>query len=95
MNRLIYVEIQSLGTRSDISLQTFRGTATCSVKIVEVNPSTRTAKIGYEESGVHAIFPPKSTPEGVTGSSDITIYRGLIPALSSEVADRVASREAD
>jgi hypothetical protein len=85
-SRVIYVEIESLQTRSDASVELFRGSASATVKVIEVSDGQ--GKIAYEESNVAAVFPPKAREEGTPDGNDFAIYRGTVDALSSEIAKR-------
>lgn len=93
VTRLIYVEIERLSTRSDASSQLFRGNISANLKIVEI--AGKDAKIGYEETGITAVFPPKSPPEGVLNSNDYDIYRGTVGMLAREIIHRLVSYEPD
>jgi hypothetical protein len=88
-SRVIYVEIESLQTRSDASVELFRGSGSATVKVVEVPPGGEgEATIAYEESGIAAVFPPNAREEGSPDGNDFTIYRGTVDALTTEIAKR-------
>lgn len=91
VSRLIYVEVEQFSTRAEATYQMFRGSVTATLRVVEVSGGT--AKIGYEEAGIRAFFPPKSPPDGVVNATDAVIYRGTIATLAQEIADRLASRD--
>jgi hypothetical protein len=94
VSRLIYIELESLSTRSDISLQMYRGNALATLKVVEVAPDG-SAKVPYEEAGVRAFFPPKSPPDGVLNSNDIVMYKGVVAALADEIVKRLTTHEVE
>jgi hypothetical protein len=87
-SRVIYVEIEDLQTRSNASVELFRGTASATVKVIEVPEPGGPGKVAYEESGVTVVFPPKAREEGTPNGNDFTIYRGTLDALTTEIAKR-------
>jgi hypothetical protein len=91
VDRVIYVEIDSLRTRADDAVDLFRGEATASVKVIAVDPQTGASRTAYEESGIAAAFPPSAPPEGIPGVGDARIYRGTVDRLTSLVAIRFFS----
>lgn len=93
ITRLIYVEVQQLSTRSDASSQLYRGTVNANLKIVEIQD--RQARIGYEETGIATVFPPRSPPEGVLNTNDNDIYRGTVGMLAKEIVNRLVGYEPD
>jgi hypothetical protein len=90
VSRLIYIEVESLSTRSDASLQMFRGSATATLKVIEIADGH--ADIAYTESGIRTFFPPKSPPEGILNSNDQVMYRGTMVTLSEELASKLATQ---
>jgi hypothetical protein len=84
VKRLIYVELEDFATRSDQQLALFRGTANCTVKVVEINNGE--ARVTFEQNNVTTHFPPKAPPEGVNAFGDLRIYAGTVDALATEVA---------
>lgn len=93
VSRLIYVEIQTVQTRSDVSVDLFRGTLVGSLKVVEINNGQ--AKIAYEENNIRAIFPPKSPEEGVPNADDYRIYLGVLDQFTTELAMRFIPHPAE
>lgn len=93
VTRLIYVEIERVGTRGDASAQMYRGSVTANMKVVEIQG--KEAKIGYEETGITAIFPKKSPTEGVLNTNDRDIYRGTMGALADEIVTRLITTESE
>jgi hypothetical protein len=87
-SRVIYVEIENLQTRSNASVELYRGSASATLKVVEVPPDGGPATIAYEESGIEALFPPKAREEGTPAGNDFVIYRGTVDALTTEIAKR-------
>ena len=86
VSRLIYVEISGFQTRSDLSVDLYRGSASGSVKVIEITGSK--SKIGYEEDNLKCIFPRKSTEEGLPASNDGKIYAGTVDEMTSEISIR-------
>jgi hypothetical protein len=88
VTRVIYIEIENLQTRSNAAVELYRGSATATMKIIEVPEDGGPGKIAFEESGIEAIYPPKAREEGTPNGNDFTIYRGTVDALTSEIAKR-------
>lgn len=86
VSRVIYVEIEMLQTRSDASVELYRGSASATVKVVKVAGGKGT--IVFEESGVSAVFPPNAREEGMFEGSDSMMYAGAVSELTSEIAKR-------
>ena len=87
-SRVIYVELENLQTRSNASVELYRGSGSATMKIVEVPQDGGPATIAYEESGIEAVFPPKAREEGTPAGNDFVIYRGTVDALTTEIAKR-------
>ncbi len=86
VDRLIYVEIETFSTRSDFSVDLFRGTASATVNVLEVTNGK--ARTGYNESGIEVHFPPDAPREGIPNAGDYRIYTGTIDALAKQIANR-------
>lgn len=93
VSRLIYVEIQSVQTRSEASVDLFRGSIVGSLKVIEVENGQ--SKIAYEENNIRAIFPPKSPEEGVPNADDYRIYLGVLDEFTTELAKRFIPHPAE
>ena len=93
-SRLVYVEVNDFATRSEASLEMYRGTLTGNLKIVEINKNGK-AKVAYEENDIHVSW-PKDTPEdGLPIGSDYKIYQGTIDKFTDEIVHRLISYEED
>ena len=86
VERLIYIELENFQTRSDQSVELFRGAATVSLRVVEVEGGQ--AKVAYEEAGLTTVFPPNAPTEGIPNADDSRIYRGTVDQLATGVARR-------
>ena len=84
VERLIYLEIENFQTRSDQTVELYRGAATVSLRVVEVQGGT--ARVAYEESGLSIVFPPTAPPEGIPGAGDARIYHGTVDLLCTAIA---------
>jgi len=91
VTRLVYVEIESFATRSELSVDLFKGTSSASMKVLEVNGTN--VKTGYNESGIRVSFPPKAPREGIPNVGDGKIYGGTIDALATQIANRLLPHE--
>lgn len=94
VSRLIYIEVESFATRSEESLQMYRGSAAVTLQVIEIAPGGQ-AKAAYQEADIRAIYPPKSTPEGVLNASDPLIYRGIVGAMATEVVNHLTTHEVE
>ncbi len=86
ISRLIYIEISGFQTRSDLSVDLYRGSISGSVKVIEV--SNNKGKVAYQEDDIKSLYPPKSPEEGLPASSDDRIYGGTVDRFTAEVATR-------
>jgi hypothetical protein len=93
VERLVYIEMHGLSTRAAASIMMFRGNALASVKVIEVTGDK--AAIGFEQSNLRAIYPPKSPPDGVLNSDDATIYAGTIADLATQISQLLISYEVE
>lgn len=86
VDRLIYIEVANFATRSDASDELFRGTATASVKVVEVVDGI--GRVVYEETDVEVRYPPTGPIEGTMRGSDYQMYLGTVNALADRMVQR-------
>jgi hypothetical protein len=93
VTRLIYIEIESFSTRSESAMQMFRGNASATLKLIEVDNGQ--AKEAYTESNIRVVFPPKSPPEGLLNANDVVMYQGTLAALAEELASRFVTTEVE
>jgi hypothetical protein len=91
VSRLIYVEIDSFSTRSEASLQMFRGNALSTLEVIETTNTQ--SKVAYHEADIRSYFPPKSAPEGLLNSSDLAMYRGTINVLADQIVNRLTTHD--
>ena len=91
VSRLIYIEVDSFGTRSDTSNELFKGSAKGSVKVVEVANAVPT--VAYEERDIIVAFPIKGLKEGELRGSDYQMYLGTIDTLAYRIQNRFVPYE--
>jgi hypothetical protein len=91
--RLIYIEVESFRTRSETALELFRGSGVLTLKIIEVDPASHAAKVGYSEENIQAVYPRKAPPDGITSGNDQRIYIGTVQGLADEVVNRLVAHE--
>jgi hypothetical protein len=84
-SRVIYIEINNFQTRSDSSVELFRGTLSATVRVLEVNHGK--ARVVHTEEDIRTIFPEKGPEEGAPGLGDFEVYRRTIDAFTSGVAN--------
>ncbi len=89
--RVIYVQLGSLQTRSDQSLDLFKGTMVGSLQVIEVTDGQ--AKVVYQDNDIRAIFPKKGPDVGIANADDYRIYLGTVDAFTTEVANRFLPHE--
>lgn len=92
-SRVIYIEVEAFSTRGAAATQMYRGSATASMKVIEV--ADKKGRIVFEEEKLHAIFPKKSPQDGIVNSSDTVMYRGTIDAMANEIVDRLTTHDVD
>jgi hypothetical protein len=85
VSRVIYVEINNFQTRSEASVELFRGTLTATVRVLEVSHGK--ARVVHTEEDVRAIFPEKGPEEGTPGLGDFEVYRRTIDGFTTGVAN--------
>jgi hypothetical protein len=91
--RVIYVELENLQTRSDASVELFRGSASATVKVIEIPEGAAKGTVAYDEGRIAAVFPPHAREEGRPDGNDFTYYRGTVDALTTELAKRFVPHE--
>jgi hypothetical protein len=93
--RVIYVEIENLQTRSDASVELYRGSASATLKVIEIPEGAQKGTVAYDEGHISAVFPPHAREEGRPEGNDFTYYRGIVDALTTELAKRFVPYEED
>lgn len=92
VSRVIYIEVQNFRTRSQRELELFRGEATMSLKIIEIDPSG-VARTAFAEDSIKAIFPDWSPVDGVPSIGDNKTYVGTVEAMATQIANRLMTHE--
>jgi hypothetical protein len=91
VTRLIYVEVEDFATRAPGAIDLYRGQASATLKIVEIDPQTQTGRIAYEENAITAVYPKNAPQDGVAGVGDAKIYVGTVKALADQITRRLIS----
>ncbi|CAN5463572.1 hypothetical protein BH09PLA1_BH09PLA1_31300 [soil metagenome] len=94
VSRLIYIEVQNFRTRSTSELELFRGEATMSLKIIEVDAAGAT-KTAFSEDNIKAVFPSFAPPDGLPNLGDNKTYLGTVDVMATEIAHRLATYESE
>ena len=94
VQRLLYVELKNLSTRSEEAITLFRGDGVVSLRVIEIDPAG-TAKVVFEEQSIHVTFPRHAPPEGVLNANDSRIYAGTLDMLTTEIVKRVITHPDD
>jgi len=85
VSRLIYIEIENFQTRSNASVELFKGNISGRLKVIEVNNGK--AHIAFAEDDLQNIYPKKGPEEGTPNKNDYDIYRETIKAFTSNVTN--------
>jgi hypothetical protein len=92
VDRLIYVEVSDFSTRSEASLDLYKGNITGSLKVVELKDGK--AKVAYtSQDDIKATYPKDSPAEGMPEGSDAKIYQGTLDAFTTELSHRLYTYE--
>ncbi len=92
VERLVYIELDNFQTRAQDAIELFRGTATGSLKVIDVDAKGR-AKVVYDETNITASYPPKAPEEGYPGLGDARTYQGAVELFTTALARRFYSHE--
>ena len=92
ITRLIYVEVQNFRTRSQSEIELFRGEATLSVKVVEIDDAGN-AIVAFSEDNIKAVYPDYAPPDGVPTLGDNKTYLGTVEEMAMQVARRLMTHE--
>lgn len=95
ITRLIYVEIDQFTTRASRTVAMYRGSASASLKVVEIPPGATAGKIIYEERDIRVVYPKKINDEGRPDGDDTKMYAGTMVFLADEVAKRFVEHPAE
>lgn len=93
VERLIYIELNQLATRSPTSVELFRGAASVNLKVVEVSGGS--ARVAYEEHDIRAVFPKHTTTDGTLNGDDSKMYRGVINLMAQKLGDKFVTHPAE
>lgn len=87
VQRLIYVELNQLQTRSANATALYRGGADASLKVLGIDDPAQPAKLLYEER-IKVTYPKATTDDGRPDSTDERMYVGALTELANEIAKR-------
>jgi hypothetical protein len=87
VTRLVYLEIHGFQTRADSAVDLFRGTATGSIKVVEVTNGK--ARVAFTDDSLRVQFPKLGPEEGMPDSTDDAMYRGTLDSLTTQAVLRL------
>jgi hypothetical protein len=95
VTRVIYIEVNDFGTRSEIATELYRGSINASIKVLAVADGKAT--VAYNESNITETYPPKAPPQGLPNTNDTEVYQGIVDNFSLDVSERFATHptEAD
>jgi hypothetical protein len=93
VQKLIYIELKSLSTRTNTGVTMYRGTAIADVRVIEVKDGK--AKEVWREADIRVSFPKKGAEEGRLDGNDDKYYVGTIQILADEIARRFINAPAE
>jgi hypothetical protein len=85
VSRLIYVEVENFQTRSDASVELFRGSMSGRLKVLEVNNGT--ARLAFSEDSVRIVYPTHGPEEGEPNKNDYDIYRKTVNQFTTTITN--------
>ncbi len=91
VQRVIYIEINDFQTHAAASVDLYRGSATASVRVLEITGDKAT--VAYAEDNIKALYPPNVSTDGTPRGSVAAMYVGTIDVLSTEIAKRFFTHE--
>ena len=94
VQRLIYVEVNSLSTRAEGAIALYLGKMDVTMHVIEVDANGK-AKSAYDEDRITAQFPEKATSEGVLNGNERMMYGGVLDSISTEVVKRLIQHPDD
>jgi hypothetical protein len=94
VNRLIYIEVSRFGTRAAELFALYRGSATATIKVVDVAPDG-TASVAWESGDIEVAYPKTAPAEGTTKGNDRAMYVGTIQTLADVVAVKFIEHSPD
>lgn len=86
VDRLIYIEINSFATRSEASLDLYRGSISANLEVLEINSAG--AKVVYQENNINVVYPKKDPTEGEPEGNDAKVYKNTLDSFDHQLAER-------
>ena len=98
-SRLLYIEVTDYATRSDASLELYRGTLAAHVSVVEMTetaPDNVVAKVAYDGGAISVAYPPKdANKDGLPGGTDSVIGQKTVETFTDELVKRFYKHDED
>ena len=97
-SRVIYLEVTDFTTRSEASLDLYRGTLTAHLSVVETTdgPDGKpAAKVGYDGGVISVVYPKDAPKEGLPNRTDNWATTGTINLFVDELAQRFYKHNED
>ncbi len=96
-SRLIYVQVTDFATRSDASLELYKGTLSAHLSVVEMRqtgPDHVATKMVYDGGTISITYPKKSiNTDGEPGGTDDAIGQKTVQTFAEDVAKRFYKHE--
>jgi hypothetical protein len=87
VDRLIYLEIDSFSTRSEASIDLYRGSIDAAqLQVLEIGNGT--AKSVFRENNIKVVYPKKDPTEGEPEGNDAKVYKNTLDAFTTQIAER-------
>ncbi len=93
ITRLIYIEIEDFGTRTDYNIELYRGHITGTVKVIEISNGVGT--LAFEEQDISSLFPRRSPREGMPNVKEWNVYVGTLGSFAQEITRRFVPYSAE
>lgn len=92
ITRFIYIELISMTTHPEISLELLKGTAVVNLYVVELGGDSPKLKVAYRDRIV-ASFPQSTPLEGQLDVTEEIIYRKTLDALTDAICQKFVEHE--
>lgn len=86
VERLIYLQVNEFTTRAEGTITMYLGRMNVTLQVIEIDPTTRSADIGYTEQNIRIKYPRTAPDEGLLNGNDRRIYQGTLDEMSTRLA---------
>lgn len=86
VERLIYLQVNEFTTRAEGTITMYLGRINVTLQVIEVDPVTKTATVGYTDPNIRMKYPRTAPDEGLLNGNDRRIYQGTLDEISTQLA---------